>query len=567
MANVVGIDLGAHSVKMAVVAPGFRQSTLIGFYEMRVPDGTEPAIDRAVAVAAKMLRINKLEGDQLYVAVPGQKVFIHVLDFPFKSLRRAELQSAVGAELENILPIDLEEMVYTFEQLPKEASNAAGLEVLGDDDPTAVHGVAPAVGRVAPPTDGMRVLACAMQRDKAGELVGAFDGIGGGARGLLAAPASYGRIASRVRALEVVTAGRVGSALIDIGHDRSDVCVVVDGRIDFVRTINRGGRKVTEAIMKAYGIDDFERAEQAKHADAMIGSAGDPPRSEAQQRVHEVVVDELKSLSRALKRTLSACRAKTGVMVEQAVLVGGGSRLRGISPFLAEQLGIRVSTLSPSDTAEVLGPKLAGSGVAADVVCQAAGVAFEGATGKPHFDLRQGDLAFKADLSFLRARAGQLAAAVLVIIAFAAGSAYMSLYKLRKAEKVLTERLAVESTSAFQQSMTAEEILARIQPTNSKSGPIPKMTAYDTMLELNAHLPPRDKVKIDIRELDIKGDGKIEIKATAFPTDKGNALEGIDVFETEIKKSKCFKEVQMGDSQPGTDDTREFSMAIKSSCT
>jgi Tfp pilus assembly PilM family ATPase len=565
MANVVGIDLGAYSVKMTVVAPGFRQSTVIGFYEMRVPEGPEPALERAVAVAAKMLRINKLDGDQIYVAVPGKKVFIHVLEFPFKSLRRAELESAVGAELESILPIDLEDMVYTFEQLPKAASGGADLEIIGDDDPTAVHGVAPAVGRVAPPTDGMRVLACAMQRDKARELVASFDGIGGGARGLLAAPASYGRIASRISALKVVTAGRVGSALIDIGHERTDVCVVVDGRIDFVRTINRGGRKVTEAIMKSFGIDDLERAEQAKHADGLIGSAAEPPRSEQYQRIHEAVVGELKPLARDLKRTLSACRAKTGVMVEQAVLVGGGSRLRGIAPFFAEQLGIRVSTLSAEDAAAMMGPKLAETGVAADVICQSAGVALEGATGKPHFDLRQGDLAFKADLSFLRAKAGQLAAALLVIIAFAAGSAYMSLYKLRKAEKVLTERLAVESTTAFQESLTAEEVLARIQPSGARKSPIPKVTAYDKLLELNNHLPPRDQVKIDIRDLEIKNE-TITIKATAFPTEKGSALDGIEALETEIKKSKCFKEVTPGESQPGADDTREFSLAIKSSC-
>jgi hypothetical protein len=86
------------------------------------------------------------------------------------------------------------------------------------------------------------------------------------------------------------------------------------------------------------------------------------------------------------------------------------------------------------------------------------------------------------------------------------------------------------------------------------------------MLELNTHLPPRDKVKIDIRDLDIKGD-KITIKATAFPTDKGSALDGIEALETEIKKSKCFKDVTPGESQPGQNDTREFSLAIKSSCT
>jgi len=136
---------------------------------------------------------------------------------------------------------------------------------------------------------------------------------------------------------------------------------------------------------------------------------------------------------------------------------------------------------------------------------------------------------------------------------------------LRKAETVLTERLAVESTAAFRESLSAEEVNNRIQPGKRKT-PIPKMTAYDTLLEFNAHLPGRDLVKIDIRELDIKKD-TIQIKATAFPTAKGSALDGIQALETALKKSKCFKEITPGASESGKDDSREFALAIKSSCT
>ena len=52
-------------------------------------------------------------------------LFIHVLEFPFRNLRRADLEKAVGAELEGILPIDLEDMVFGFESVPPNVGQAA----------------------------------------------------------------------------------------------------------------------------------------------------------------------------------------------------------------------------------------------------------------------------------------------------------------------------------------------------------------------------------------------------------------------------------------------------------
>jgi general secretion pathway protein L len=567
--HVVGIDLGSYSVKIAVVSPGFRQATFLDFYEERLSDFVladpqAPALDRAILLAGDMLRRHDLDKEPVYVAVPGHKVFIHVLEFGFRTLRRAELENAVGAELEGVLPIDLEDMVFTFEQLPRDAaSRAAARPEIGEGDPVMVQSQPAAYGRVATPTDGMRVLACAMQEDKARALLDGLAAAGVAARGILAAPASYARVAQRLGALREAGESGGGAALIDIGHERSDVCVVTGGRVDFVRTVARGGKKLTEAIARTWSLD-FAAAEDAKHRDGFIGSVAEPPASEAWQRIHDALKPEMAPLARELKRTLSACRAKTGVTVEQVVLVGGGSQVRGITSFLSEQLGVPVSRPAEADRESLLGPRFIGTPAVPEVAALSAGVAFEGASGKPRFDLRKGALEFKADLSFLRARAGQLAAALLVVVAFAAASSYMSLYKLRKAEAVLTERLTLESTKVFGSALDEDEVLARIQPTGNRS-PVPKMTAYDTLLEVNAHLPPRDKVKIDVRDLDIKG-SDIQIKATAYPSAAGSALDAIDAVETELEKSKCFKEVTPGESQPGADDTREFSLTIKSSC-
>ena len=57
-------------------------------------------------------------------------MFTQILEFGFKSLRRSDLDKAVGGELEGVVPVDLEDMVYTYEAIPVPVAGAmAGLEV------------------------------------------------------------------------------------------------------------------------------------------------------------------------------------------------------------------------------------------------------------------------------------------------------------------------------------------------------------------------------------------------------------------------------------------------------
>jgi general secretion pathway protein L len=429
-----------------------------------------------------------------------------------------------------------------------------------------------AAGPVAPPTDGMRVLACAGIGGKIRGFLELLEQSGIEPRGLLAGPAAYPRILERVAAAQMAGAPvaklppQPPTAVIDIGHERTDVCVVVAGRAVYLRTIARGGRHLTDAIAKIWRLP-WEQAESAKHQDGFVASTAEPSPSEAWSRIHEALIPELGPLARDLRQTLLACRAKTGATVERCLLIGGGARLRGLASYLGEQLQMPVGALGPAEDHAILGPRLAGLGARADVACLAAGIAMEGASGRPAFDLRQGDLAFKADLSFLRAKAVPLAAAALLIIAFAAVSAYANLFRLRKAEKALDKRMAVESAEVFGKPISAKEVLDQVSPSGGAAGsnPMPKMTAWDLLLAFNAALPPKEEVKIDVEDIDIK-QGKITVKAVSAPTATQNALAGIKTLEASLKKSKCFADFPSPQSQPGRDDNREFTLTIKTPC-
>ncbi len=579
MARVYGIDLGAYSVKIVVATPGFRHATVTHVLEQQVPRGDEPYEVRAARVIGALVRAQGLENDTPYAALSGDQVFIHVLEFPFKNLRRAELTKAVGTELEGLLPVELEDMVFDFAALTRGVGESQQMEAVQDPafvEPSAtatvprdqgfgVTGTATSLrGPVAPPAEGMRVLACAARVDRARDFLERIGEFSAEPRGLIAAPSAYARLAERISMCETSKGNGPYTAIIDLGHASTDVCVVVDGRTNYVRTLARGGSQVTQAIAQAWKLSPDD-AERAKHRDGFIGSRQNPPPNPSWQHVHQVVYQELAPLARDLRRTLTACRAKTGATVGRAVLVGGGSRLRGMPEFLGEELGIEVSTLTQDDAVRLIGPELAVDSPA-DVFCLAAGVAFEGATGRPSFDLRQGPLAYKADLSFLRAKAWWIAASMFAMLLFSAASGLMEKYKLKKAEAVLDARLAEESRAVFNAELSAADVLAKTAGAETGRSPIPKTTAYDLLLALSASLPSKKEVKIDLEEVDIKLN-KISIrKAYSAPVGETKAMDGIKLFEDSLKKSECFKEFSDPNKQPGPEDTRQFSMTLDVGC-
>lgn len=556
--RVLGVDLGAYSVKVVVTSPGFRQALVSEVIERPVPPGDEPHLLRAAAVVGEILSRYRGEEDSIYSSIAGDKVFLHVLEFGFKSLRRSELESAVGAELEGVLPIDLEDMVFAFEQIPKLAEPTKDLELIGED-PAMISGVQilPVVhGRVAEVASGMRILAAATQRSRAEEFLVALRACGVDPRGLLASPAPYARLA------EKIDSGTI--ALVDVGHMRTDFCLSRGGKPIFARSIARGGHHLTRALAKAWDLD-YGRAEEAKHSNGFVASSGMPAISENASRVSGLIQRELEPLVRDLKRTIKSCRAKTGFAAERIILVGGGSRLNGLAGYLSEELQVPTQLLSQEHSMQLLGP--AASMASLDTCTLALGIALDGASAKPAFDLRQGALAFKADLSFLRTKVRSLAAAAVAIMAFGVLSAYTGVSKLRSAEETLDRRVALESAEAFGEPLSAGDVLDKVGPVEAGRivNPVPNMTAYDMLIAFNEALPPKDKAVLDVNEIDIKA-GKVLVKASSSPFESTSALQGIKNLEESLRASKCFKDFSSPESQPGPNDSRQFSLTIKSSC-
>ncbi|HMG23658.1 MAG TPA: hypothetical protein VK607_20130, partial [Kofleriaceae bacterium] len=196
-----------------------------------------------------------------------------------------------------------------------------------------------------------------------------------------------------------------------------------------------------------------------------------------------------------------------------------------------------------------------------DSAAMTIGMAFDAAGGRPVFDLRSGALAVKVDFSFLRAKAVPLGAAVLAIAAFAAGSAYADLYRLRKAEKLLTARLAAESEEQFGSPRSADAVLDANGPGGGgAASPMPRLSAYDLLLDISSHIPGKDKITLDIEKMTID-DQKIDINGTT------KSSEEIDLLIGEIKKIECFKNnVTRGPTDTLPSGVKRFKLTITAQC-
>jgi Tfp pilus assembly PilM family ATPase len=550
MANrIIAVDLGAWSVKIAIAQPGLRHATLSSFHERSILDGDEPWEARASRALAQLAREVKIDHDNVYLAVPGDHVFTHVLEFPFKTLRRADLEKAVGAELENVVPVDLENMVYAFETLPPDPAPAAA-----SGEPGAAAELVR--GRVAAPSSGMRVLTYAMALDRAQAWLKVASDAGAPARSLVPEAGPMARLVDRLPSLAAArAAGAI--AVVDVGHARTDVVVVRASRAVYARTVSRGGKHLTEAVAKTWRLP-WAEAEQAKHTDGFIASAAMPATSEAWARVSEVMQGELQAMLRELRQTFAACRAKTGTTVTSVLLVGGGSRLRGMPAWLGEQLGVPVATIDDADGGALLG-RMAGQ-VSAESSALCLGILADAESARPLLDLRSGALAHRVDLTFLRAKAPQLALAATLITAAATTSAWFAHSTLRKAERILVQRVAEESTVEFGDPKTADDILASATgQVTEMASPLPKMTAWDILLDLSQRMPARDKVTLDVELVEIDAT-KVVIKGTAKSPDE------VDAVETALKAQTCFEEVNRGATQATADGKRQFEFTIKSGC-
>jgi type IV pilus assembly protein PilM len=579
----VGIDLGSHRVKIAVVTAGLRGVQLVDAFAVPLaaatpnpagddgstPDPYLPALQAALAA----LRSKGLLSESVGIALPAAAVSYRLLSFPFAEERR--IAQTIAFEADGQFPVPLEQLAYG-------------------------HVVVPA-------PQGGRALMVAAKRERVEQLATIFKRVG----------ADLEVVTSGGMALAQVVDGEVGAAtpelaeqglqpvtlVLDLGHGSTEIVAMGTKGPIAVRSIRRGGRHVTAAIMRAFGLE-ASTADEAKERDAFVPHRGQPMLTDDQMRAGALVAQAIEPIVREIESTRLWLRSTHRCEVTRLVLAGGGAHLGGLDGYLTEQTGLPCGPAKLKPQIPVRG--IEGRDIATFGI--AIGTAW-GAARRPLLQLHD-DTARQSDSSWIQERIGSLAAIGIAVMAFGAVDTIVRVNALdaeREAyvleledttKKVFGEAVALADVgtmldSAESQDITsliaqrgALEVLALIaqaatpsdlgknpilppaaatpdggddggedDPAAEAAEPTPPPVAVAETVKLESGVVASDELLftlIDIRER------KIEVKVEAR---RASAQER---FAYRLKDISCFANIEK--SKVKGDDRKVFEMSIDNNC-
>ena len=369
--NVLGLDLGSHTIKAVELAQGLRTVEVVRLHA----EPRDPELSLANQVT-RMLSIQSFRRDNVVAALRGDRISVRRLSFPFAEKRR--VAQAVPFELEDQVPFDIADMVTDWQLVEREGTQSHVVSVL------------------APRTEVSALIETLHQARCDARII-----------------ESEGLVLANLASSFEFPGTRL---LVDIGHAKTAICAVRSGKPVAARSIGIAGRSFTEAVAQERLLS-LEQAERWKHergvAEPGVGSPF--PRADA----------VLGRLANELVRFAQSLEAQLPEGIGGIVLFGGGAQLDRIDGWLAERTGLPTERLGLPRQDAGLDKIMDGAPL---VLAPALALALRGsARATTRMNLRQDEFARRADFSRFRREYGTtgiLAAvvAILALVSFGTGA-------------------------------------------------------------------------------------------------------------------------------------------------
>ncbi len=304
--NIVALEMGAQSVGGAVFSRGKGDQLILDAYHS-VDLVADPAADGTQSEQLKgaikeLVKTLKVKGADVRFAVSSQSVFTRFVTLP--PLDVDQVEEIVGFEAKQQVPFPIEEAVWDYQSLGDDME--AVIVAIKSDDLDEVNDAVRAQGLETVTVD-------------------------------LASMALYNAFRYNYPDLDQP------AVLIDIGA-RTTNLIYIEGSKVFMRSVNVGGRDITQAIANEFGIS-FQEAEERKIQDGFVALGGgfaddENPEIAAMSKVIRQAATRLHS---EVSRTNNHYRSNQGgSMPTIAFLCGSGAGLPYLNEFFKEKLNIQV---------------------------------------------------------------------------------------------------------------------------------------------------------------------------------------------------------------------------------
>lgn len=528
MGKILGLDLGAHSVKGVLIDGNARGYRVLAAQEVPRPSPA-PNEDPLAGLRLALSQFGsdpRFARDSVIVAVPGAGLATHPITLPFGDPKKVE--AALGFEIESQLPYDLSEAVYDYQPAPHPPG------VTGHEKTELSVGV-------LKKEELKQLLALLREQDLEPRIV------------THAALALQNYLMSAKELFSGIPEDEA-VALIDIGHERTNVAIGRPGfAVEFGRTFAAGGRELTRAVATELQTP----VEQAASWKEEVADLSAPPSGPDYERARNALLRGMQPIYRELRPTLKAYSARSRRRIHRVFLCGGTAQLKGICERWSRDLGITVEPLQlPAEGHELI-PAPQRSELAL-----AYALALRGnATGAraPRFNLRRGEFAFKGDFDYLKEKAVPLVAMAAALILMLIASGVVRNAMLSRREKQVDQMLC-DTTQRILGACEKnyDRALNLLKGKESPAAAVPKVSAVGILSEVTARVPDSvsvtfDQISVDPERVTLRG----EI----------DSPKSLDQVSSALRGHRCFKEVKEGKMEKTRDGQKlSFRLDVEVSC-
>lgn len=303
--KTVGLDIGTYALKVVVGQQQGNKLVIEKALEYPNPVGSMlPADpqkrDQLKKTIEDLWQQNKLPTRQIRVSLPESMVVTKIVTMP--NLSDAELASAIHWQVEQHVPISLEDLQYEYSVISRSNTQAEGQ---------------------------MQVLIIGVQKKYVQEVVDFLLDAG------LDVTDLETDTLAQLRCLEPKIKANQTTVFVHLGANSSTVSIMHQGKIGFVYSFNVGGFLFTRAIEQAISLDPG-RAEQYKRTYGLMPN-------QAEGKVRGALLPVMQSLSAEIQKALTYFASQNnGTTISQAFLSGGSIYLPDLFPYLSQTLSLEV---------------------------------------------------------------------------------------------------------------------------------------------------------------------------------------------------------------------------------
>jgi len=320
--RLIGIDIGSHAIKVVEIDDTKTGMILKNFGMIELPqdsilEGSIKEMEIVSSALKNLLKNLKIKNKNVATSISGYSIIVKKITIPKKE--EEGLEKSIQGEAEQYIPFDINDVNLDFQILPSEKEGAEEEKK----------------------EELMDVLLVAAKKDMVEEYISLLH-----LTDLNPMVLDIDAFALQ-NSFEISNHEQSGChALVNIGAQQLTINVIKDGASIFTRDSSYGGSQITSEIQQKLNIS-YQEAEMIK-----LGAKSLEPEKKA--IIEEIFSSTVTKWAQEIKRALDfVATTFMDVKVDNVLLSGGSSLIKGFSKYLGLETGLKIEMLNPFGNLEI----------------------------------------------------------------------------------------------------------------------------------------------------------------------------------------------------------------------